>query len=56
MNKYSKNYTVILYCMKYFNYRLIPIVLIKYIQNAFVRYATTKKLLLTIYLQTSNIG
>jgi len=44
MNKYSKNYTIILDDMDLFQYRLSPIAAIKYIQDAFARYTATKKM------------
>lgn len=44
MNKYTKNYNVILDNMDLFEYRLRPISAIMYLQDAFARYTATKKM------------
>ena len=44
MNKYKKNYNVILDNMDLFEYRLRPISAIMYLQDAFARYCATRKM------------
>ena len=44
MNKYTKNYSVILDNMDLFEYRLRPISAIMYLQDAFARYTATKRM------------
>ena len=44
MNKYTKNYSVILDNMDLFEYRLRPISAIMYLQDAFARYTATQRM------------